>query len=107
MLVNELIKETKKRVNIDNYIVFPRVEALFIFSEITEKCKDNILVLDSEYLYPFFPGEKTDGVTDKTFWNSWGTFSWSDKWYLKLCNKYWFKRLSLFIRKFTSDHEHF
>jgi len=104
-LIRTLIRTMKKDINVDNMIVWPRVESLFLFWKILDiPC---VTKVSAEEIYPYFPWEKTTWITYKTFAISWFTYSWSNKWYLRLCNKFWLKRLSLFIRNFTDDHKHF
>jgi len=104
-LLIDLIREMKAKITIRNMIVWPRVESLFLFGKVLDKVP--VTIVQAEEVYPYFPGEETTWITEKTFAISWFTYSWSNKWYLRFCNKFWLKRLSLFIRKYTKDHEHF
>jgi len=100
-LLNFIEAKISHEVTLLNYIDFPRVEALFLFAEIIEDQQEKVLLLDSEYLYPFFPGIKSTGITDKTFAISWYTYTWTSNKILRFCNYFWLQRLALFIRKFN------
>lgn len=103
-ILKEHVYEVRKNIGLDNYLRNTIPRAFYLFWVYLDR--EEVLLLDSEYLYPFFPWEKTIGITKNTFAVSRYTYTWSDKWYLKLCNKLWLTKLSLFIRKFTDDHKH-
>ena len=100
-LLNYIVDKVASDVTLFNYIDYPRIEALFLFAEIVDERQEQVLLLDSEYLYPFFPGIKSTGITKNTFANSWYTYTWASNKILKVCNYFWLQRLALFIRRFN------